>query len=174
MRNKEQSEAPKRRWKDKRRARGGRDSEGDGEEDLGTVCLATAGRRGPRGMLMRERPFSGLPSGRGWSWSRVFSRIPDLIEEELGAGGRGSLRGQGSELSRDPTTTNAGLIFGLSLHRACKNDRRTDAVGGGLVHTGPCANVSAEEIYKAPAKYCLTFSWLQSVKCPDDLMRFSE
>lgn len=45
---------------------------------------------------MRERPFSGLPSGRGWSWSRVFSRIPDLIEEELGAGGQWQGEPQGS------------------------------------------------------------------------------
>lgn len=29
----------------------------------------------------------------------------------VGGSGRGSLRGQGSEPSRDPTTTNAGLIF---------------------------------------------------------------
>lgn len=55
----------------------------------------------------------------GGSWSRVFSRIPDLREEEEEEGGwgesagKGSLRGQGSELSRDPTTTNAALIFRL-------------------------------------------------------------
>lgn len=103
---------------------------------------------------MRERPFSGLPSGRGWSWSRVFSRIPDLIEEELGAGGsgRGSLRGQGSELSRDPTTTNAGLIFGLSLHRACKNARRANVLmesgggGGPRPHRPVCKRVGRRNI----------------------------
>lgn len=69
-------------------------------------CLFGNSRwRSPRGMLMRDRPFRGWGGGRG-----VFSRIAGLGE------GGGSLRGQGSELSRDPTTTNAALSFKL-LHR---------------------------------------------------------
>ena len=70
----------------------------------------------------RERPFSGggraLPEQR---WSRVFSRIPDLRAEEGGGSAEeGSLRGQGSELSGDPTTTNAALIFKLFHRQPCK------------------------------------------------------
>lgn len=72
-------------------------------------------------MLMRERPFSG--GGRALleqSWSRVFSRIPDLREAGGSAGEGGSLRGQGSELSGDPTTTNAALILKLFHRQPCK------------------------------------------------------
>lgn len=88
-----------------RKHQGERRTGRQGERDLGCVCLATAGPSGPRGMLMRERPLSG--GGREWGWSGVFSRIPDLREEGRGGQqqGRGSLRGQGSELSGDPTTT---------------------------------------------------------------------
>lgn len=53
------------------------------------------------------------------SWSGVFSRIPGLIEEG-GSAGEGSLRGQGSELSGDPTTTNAALIFELFHRQPCE------------------------------------------------------
>ena len=57
-------------------------------------------------MLMSDRPSRGWGGGRGG----VFSRIAGLGE------GGGGLRGQGSELSRDPTTTNVALSFKL-LHR---------------------------------------------------------
>lgn len=58
-------------------------------------------------MLMRDRPFRECVGGGGWGG--VFSRIAGLGE------GGGSLRGQGSELSRDPTSTNAALNVKL-LH----------------------------------------------------------
>lgn len=57
-------------------------------------------------MLMRDRAFRG-----GGSRGAVFSRIAGLRE------GGGSLRGQGSELSRDPTTTNAALSSKLLHHQ---------------------------------------------------------
>lgn len=37
-----------------------------------------------------------------------------------GSAGEGSLRGQGSELSGDPTTTNAALVFKLFHRQLCK------------------------------------------------------
>lgn len=89
-------------------------------------------------MLMRERPFSG-----GGSWSRVFSRIPEL-REEGGSAGKGSLRGQGSELSRDPTTTNAALIFKLFHRQPCKTPGElTSLRSGGQRLRLPCVEVMA-------------------------------
>lgn len=132
----------KRGGEDKRGA-GGRHSEGDGEEDLGTVCLATAGRRGPGACYWEKGLSAGLPSGRGWSWSRLFSRIPDLIEEELEDWGVGGLRGQGSELSRDPTTTNARQA---NLWAPGERPHRHWVGGGGhLVPNEPSGKVLAKK-----------------------------
>lgn len=50
----------------------------------------------------------------GGSRGAVFSRIAGPSE---GRGGGGALRGQGSELSRDPTTTNAARSSKLLHHQ---------------------------------------------------------
>lgn len=64
---------------------------------------------------------AGVGSSHGYQTSERRSRGEDGGE----SAGKGSLRGQGSELSRDPTTTNAALIFGLFFHRRpCKNEGR--------------------------------------------------
>lgn len=63
-------------------------------------------------MLMRERAFQewrvGGPAGAELEWGLLTDTRP---QRGGGSAGEGSLRGQGSELSGDPTTTNAALIF---------------------------------------------------------------
>lgn len=66
----------------------------------------------PQGHANERRAFQHRGEEAGGGLSRAFSRIPELGEEG-DQQGKGSLRGQGSELSRDPTTTNAALIFKL-------------------------------------------------------------
>lgn len=65
-------------------------------------------------MLMRERPLSG----GGALLERAL--LTDTRPPKKRGGGRGSLRGQGSELSGDPTTTNAALMWRLFHSRPCK------------------------------------------------------
>lgn len=70
-------------------------------------------------MLMSERPFSdgGRPAGAELKWGLLTDTRP---QRGGGSAGEGSLRGQGSELSGDPTTTNAALNFKLFHHPPCK------------------------------------------------------
>lgn len=74
----------------------------------------------PQGHANERKAFQQWgesPAGAGLERGLLTDTRPPRGE---GSAGEGSLRGQGSELSGDPTTTNAALILKLFHRQLCK------------------------------------------------------